>query len=197
MAASVTPCLANRGMALCSWTSCPLQKGHQSAERKKRRTVPFAPLRDSSVCTRPNWSRAENGGACWPVARPMDIGVTDATWIVSVRSVPRTVTASPRCACTDSWGSRLYITRSVSSYSASWAPGMSLVQSGDSAKASSALQLLETRMPDQAPDFVATFCAAGARDVRKRRAQKRKKRVVENLGGSAGIDAELGLPFPG
>jgi len=34
-------------LRLAAVTSCALQKGHQSAERKKRRTVPFAPLSDS------------------------------------------------------------------------------------------------------------------------------------------------------
>ena len=42
----------------------------------------------------------------------------------------------------------------VSSYSDSFAPGTFLVHSGDSANASSALQLLDTRMPDHDPDFV-------------------------------------------
>src|ERR1700687_1677685 len=45
------------------------------------------------------------------------------------------------------------MTRSVSSERASLAPGTSLLHSGESLNASSALQLLETRMPDQAPDF--------------------------------------------
>ncbi len=47
------------------------------------------------------------------------------------------------------------------------APGTSLVHSGDSAKASSALQLLETRTPDHDPAFVpefpALFCPATAK----------------------------------
>src|SRR5256885_1000025 len=73
MAASLTPCFSNRGIALCSWTSCPLQNGHQSAERKKRRTVPFVPFKLSRVCISPNWSRAEKAGAFWPTASPIDI----------------------------------------------------------------------------------------------------------------------------
>jgi hypothetical protein len=32
IAASLIPCFSNRAFALCSWTSCPLQYGHQSAE---------------------------------------------------------------------------------------------------------------------------------------------------------------------
>jgi hypothetical protein len=47
----------------------------------------------------------------------------------------------------------------VSSSSDSFAPGTFLVQSGDSAKASSALQLLDTRVPDHDPEFVAEFLA--------------------------------------
>src|SRR5712692_855812 len=60
MAASLTPCFSNRGMALCSWTNCPLQNGHQSAERKKRSTVPLGPFKESRVCTRPYWSCSAN-----------------------------------------------------------------------------------------------------------------------------------------
>src|SRR6266852_7951139 len=41
MAASLTPCFSNRGIALCSWTSCPLQNGHQSAERNKEKNGAF------------------------------------------------------------------------------------------------------------------------------------------------------------
>src|ERR1700675_1877502 len=71
------------------------------------------------------------------------------------------VTLSPRWPDTVCWGSRVYITRSVSSYSATFAPGTSSVHSGISPKASSALQLLETSVPDHAPlDFVVLFCLA-------------------------------------
>jgi hypothetical protein len=38
-----------------------------------------------------------------------------------------------------------------------------LVHSGDSLKASSALQLLDTRIPDHDPELVALFCPATAR----------------------------------
>ena len=41
---------------------------------------------------------------------------------------------------------------------ASFAPGTFLVHSGDSLKASSALQALDTRTPDHAPGLVRLFC---------------------------------------
>src|SRR5229473_1048737 len=63
MAASFNPCASNLCFAFCSCTSCALQKGHQSAERKKRSTVPFGPLSVSLDCSCPNWSRMENAGA--------------------------------------------------------------------------------------------------------------------------------------
>src|SRR6267378_1111621 len=40
MAASFSPCASNRCFVLCSCTSCALQKGHQSAERKERTPAP-------------------------------------------------------------------------------------------------------------------------------------------------------------
>src|SRR5512137_2020366 len=83
----------------------------------------------------------------------------EATRIVSPSSAPRTVTLSPRRAFTDSCGSRPYITLFVSSYSASFAPGTLFMHSGDSANASSALQLLDTTVPDHALDVVAEFLA--------------------------------------
>src|SRR5436190_3281486 len=156
MAASLTPCFSNRGIALCSWTSCALQNGHQSAERKKRRTVPFVPFKLSRVCTRPNWSRTEKAGAFWPTATPIDINSMEAILIVS-------------------------------SYSDSFAPGTFLVHSGDSAKASSALQLLDTRMPDHAPELVTLFCPAIVKAaVGKSATRQRKKRffVVSDLTNS-------------
>src|SRR5467141_1430582 len=95
----------------------------------------------------------------------------EATSIVPPSSVPRTLTLSPRWAATDSWGSRPYITLFVSSSSDSFAPGTFLVQSGDSLNASSALQLLDTKVPDHDPEFLAElldelpelFCPATAR----------------------------------
>src|SRR5256885_5867085 len=103
--------------------------------------------------------------------------------MVSSSRVPRTVTVSPRCATTDSCGSRPYMTLFVSSYSASLAPGTFLVHSGDSAKASSALQLLDTRVPDHDPDFVAEFlglfCQAAASAAMEKSATRlRKKRIA-------------------
>src|SRR5260370_40089640 len=47
MAASLIPCFSNLSVAACSSTSCALQKGHQSAERKNSRMVPFVPF---NVC---------------------------------------------------------------------------------------------------------------------------------------------------
>jgi hypothetical protein len=190
MAASLTPCFSNRGMALCSWTSCPLQKGHQSADRKKRRTVPFLPFKVSRVCTLPNWSCTEKAGAFWPTASPIDIGCTEATRIVSPSSVPRTVTLSPRWAVTDPCGSRPYITLLVSSYRVSFAPGTFLVHSEDSLNASSALQLLDTIVPDHAPGvfpgFVAGIpelpCPAIAKGIKEKRASRQIKiRFVAEL----------------
>src|SRR5438046_6319445 len=57
--------------------------------------------------------------------------------------------------------------------------------SGDSANASSALQLLNTRIPDHDPDFVAEFielfCPATARGaIEKSAARQRKKRSEEH-----------------
>jgi hypothetical protein len=52
---------------------------------------------------------------------------------------------------------------------------MLFVQSGDSAKASSALQALDTRMPDHDPGFVALFCAATGKVAMKNSARKRRK----------------------
>jgi hypothetical protein len=71
----------------------------------------------------------------------------------------------------------------VSSYSDSFAPGTFLVHSGDSAKASSALQLLDTRVPDHDPGFVAEFlglfCPAITREaIEKSAARLRKKRFA-------------------
>jgi hypothetical protein len=67
----------------------------------------------------------------------------------------------------------------VSSYSDTFAPGTFLVHSDDSAKASSALQLLDTRTPDQDPDLVALFCPATARGAIVRSATRdRKKRFA-------------------
>src|ERR1700731_4540859 len=79
------------------------------------------------------------------------------------------------------------MTRFVSSYRASFAPGTFLVHSGDSAKASSALQLLDTMMPDHDPDFVAEFielfCPATTGEAMvKSAARLRKKRfTVESV----------------
>src|ERR1041385_4102543 len=65
-------------------------------------------------------------------------------------SIPCTVTASPKrpavCVC----GSRLKICRVVSSNKTSFAPGVFSVHLSASAKASSTVQPLLIRMPDQA-----------------------------------------------
>jgi len=75
----------------------------------------------------------------------------------------------------------------VSSYKASFAPGRFLVQSGDSLNASSALQLLDTRVPDHDPGFVVEFvvlalelfCPATAKGaMEKTAARKRRKRFA-------------------
>src|SRR5713226_1168129 len=71
MAASFSPCASNLCLAFCSCTSCALQKGHQSAERKNRRTVPFDPFKVSFDCPWPNWSCAANVGAFCPTGRPI------------------------------------------------------------------------------------------------------------------------------
>src|ERR1700680_2391446 len=94
--------------------------------------------------------------------------------MVSALSAPRTVTVSPRWAITDTCGSRPYMTRLVSSYKASLAPGTSLAHSGDSAKASSALQLLETRMPDQDDVFGLLLWPAAVMEAKERIASERK-----------------------
>src|SRR5713226_1492401 len=60
---------------------------------------------------------------------------------------------------------------------------MFLVHSGDSAKASSALQALDTSMPDQDPGFVALFCPATARGTMEKSVSKRRKQhfAVESV----------------
>ena len=40
--------------AFCNWTSCCLQKDHQSADRKNNSATPFGPISDDSVCSFPN-----------------------------------------------------------------------------------------------------------------------------------------------
>src|SRR5256886_16679411 len=96
--------------------------------------------------------------------------------MVSSSRVPRTVTVSPRCATTDSCGSRPYMTLFVSSYRASFAPGTLLVHSGDSAKASSALQLLDTRMPDHDPGLITLFCPAIVKAAIEKSANRQRKK---------------------
>src|SRR5579862_43191 len=154
MAAILIPCFSNRAFAFCSSTSCPLQYGHQSAERKKRRTVPFGPFKVSRVCSRPNWSRSEKAGAFWPTASPIAAsGFTDAFRIVLPSSAPETVTLSPNRPAAWSGGSRLYNCLEVSSYSI-FAPVASLsVHLGNSAKASSEVQFALMMIPDHGPEF--------------------------------------------
>ena len=50
----LTRCCSNVALAFCSCTSCALQNGHQSAERKKSMTVPLEPFKDSFDCLWPN-----------------------------------------------------------------------------------------------------------------------------------------------
>lgn len=69
------------------------------------------------------------------------------------------VTASAKCAVTDACVSSPYMTLVVSSYRASLAPGTFLLHSGDSLNASSALQLLDTRMPDHDVGVGVAVCA--------------------------------------
>jgi hypothetical protein len=89
----------------------------------------------------------------------------------------------------------------VSSYSASFAPGTFFMHSGDSAKASSALQALETRIPDHAPELggeiVAEFvaeslglpCPANATGTIEMTAtKKRKKRFALESALADGIN---------
>ena len=49
MAANPMPSCWNLSRAFCNWTSCCLQKGHQSAERKNSSTTPLDPIRDERV----------------------------------------------------------------------------------------------------------------------------------------------------
>src|ERR1700687_1462554 len=196
MAASLTPCFSNRGMALCSWTSCPLQNGHQSAERKKRRTVPFVPFKVLRVCTFPNWSRMEKVGAFWPTASPMDINSTEATRIVSSSSVPRTVTESPRRAVTNSCGSSEYMTLLVSSYSANFAPGTFLAHSGDSLNPSSALQALVTIVPDHDLEFVVLSCPTAAMETTENSNNRKAQiRLAAEKGPWGRINSNPSLPL--
>ena len=71
----------------------------------------------------------------------------------------------------EDWGSREYKTRVVSSTRAILEPGIIFVQSGASAKASSALQLLETRMPDQV-GFDGAVCAGKVKGTGKKMRKK-------------------------
>jgi hypothetical protein len=67
----------------------------------------------------------------------------------------------------------------VSSYSDSFAPGTLLVHSEDSANASSALQPLETRMPDHDPDSNLMFWPASVKGaIEERASRQRKKRFA-------------------
>src|SRR6266436_1021867 len=82
----------------------------------------------------------------------------------------------------------------VSSYSDSFAPGTFLVHSGDSAKASSALQLLDTRTPDHDPGFV-VFCPATAIGViEKSDTRQRKKRLRKESALAVSINSRPSLP---
>src|SRR5882762_6996440 len=110
--------------------------------------------------------------------------------MVSSSRVPRTVTVSPGCATTDSCGSRPYMTLFVSSYSDSFAPGTFLVHSGNSAKASSALQLLDTRVPDHDRRVVVLFCPAIATGaIEKNATRQRKKRFALESALTGNIDS--------
>src|SRR6516165_5780385 len=71
MAANLIPCVSNCCLAPCSFTSCALQYGHQSAERKKRSTVPFGLFRLSLDNSCPNWSRAVKSGIFRPTFEPV------------------------------------------------------------------------------------------------------------------------------
>jgi hypothetical protein len=78
----------------------------------------------------------------------------------------------------------------VSSYSDSFAPGTFLVHSGDSAKASSALQLLDTRVPDHDPGVVVLFCPAIATGaIEKNATRQRKKRFALESALTGNIDS--------
>src|SRR6266851_5162419 len=70
MAANLIPCASNRCFAPCSCTSCALQYGHQSAERKNSTTVPFGLFRLSLDISRPNWSWAVKDGIFRPTFEP-------------------------------------------------------------------------------------------------------------------------------
>src|SRR6266852_2821966 len=76
------------------------------------------------------------------------------------------------------------MTRFVSSYNDSFAPGTFLRHSGDSAKASSALHALDTRMPGHDPGFVVLLCPAAAGGAKEKSVARRKKNgfaVVESV----------------
>jgi len=47
-------CASISSLPLAAARACALQKGHQSAERKNRMTVPFGLLSVSLVCSWPN-----------------------------------------------------------------------------------------------------------------------------------------------
>src|SRR6267143_3428449 len=68
------------------------------------------------------------------------------------------------------------MTRLVSSYSDSFASGTLLMHSGDSANASSALQLLETRMADHEPDSRLVSWLATAKGAAEKSASRQGKK---------------------
>src|SRR5215469_12465772 len=66
-----TPRSRKRARCRFASTSCPLQKGHQSAERTKNTARPFSPIRDLSDCGLPAWSMAASVcGKRWPTSGP-------------------------------------------------------------------------------------------------------------------------------
>src|SRR5712691_2100 len=54
----------------CSSTSCVLQYGHQSADRKNTSTTPLGPITDWSVRGWPVWSGRLNAGTAAPTRGP-------------------------------------------------------------------------------------------------------------------------------
>src|SRR5438094_9489767 len=70
MAASPRPLARSAAAWPCSSTSCVLQYGHESAERKKTSMAPFGPMMDCRVHIFPVWSLSMKSGTCSPTCGP-------------------------------------------------------------------------------------------------------------------------------
>src|SRR5262249_30921052 len=94
------PCRFNESSRPCSSTSCVLQYGHQSADRKNTSIRPREPSNDVSVRERPCWSVKVKSGTRAPTCGPSfwisgSAGAADCGCARSVRqdAITATMTA--------------------------------------------------------------------------------------------------------